>query len=249
MRKADPTFSERNYGAASFTRFLANYDHLLTVGDGGIVEVVTEGLERAIAREQRGNARSEDKREREARAVLLRTVLEAAQRHGNAPIPLSRLKDTMQAVAPDFDELALGYKSFTRFLSHYPDILVVDRAANTARPNDGILALPGDRAADASATGPDRRRRAKKGRDGAAEPPREKEPTDFPLPPRVPPLDGLDVAPALADKASIAAAGPATADPQRVETPLEEEPRPPREPREGRVKTIPRAAGLPGLDP
>lgn len=62
MRKQDPTFSERNYGAASFTRFLANYDHLLTVGDGGMVTVVTDGLQRALAREHKGSARSEDRR-------------------------------------------------------------------------------------------------------------------------------------------------------------------------------------------
>lgn len=39
MRKHDPTFSEKNYGAASFTRFLGRYADLIEVLDGGEVRV------------------------------------------------------------------------------------------------------------------------------------------------------------------------------------------------------------------
>jgi hypothetical protein len=166
MRKQDPTFSERNYGASSFTRFLASYEHLLIVGDGGMIRVATDGLARALVREQRAGQKSSDKGDKTARTVLMRTVLEASQRHGVLAVPLSRLKDTMQAVAPDFDELALGYKSFTQFLQAFPDIVVVDRSSNTARPNEGILPPESDKAALEAAThGPERRRRPRKGRD------------------------------------------------------------------------------------
>jgi uncharacterized LabA/DUF88 family protein len=274
MRKQDPTFSERNYGAASFTRFLANYDHLLTVGDGGMVTVVTDGLQRALAREHKGHARSEDRREKEARAVLMRTALEAAVRHGHHPIPLSRLKDTMQAVAPDFDELALGFKSFTKFLLQFPDILVVDRASNTARPNDGILpppsASPDKPAEQAPAPGVDRRRKPRKGRDALADTleegppaaPSPAAPKNEPAPARAPldvaaPLEVPAPTPALASlpapsptpaaPAPAASAGPP--EPPLVPEPEEVDTRPAREPRESRPKTIPKPAGLPGLDP
>jgi uncharacterized LabA/DUF88 family protein len=40
MRKHDSTFSEKNYGASNFTRFLKNYGRLVRVLDGGKVEVV-----------------------------------------------------------------------------------------------------------------------------------------------------------------------------------------------------------------
>lgn len=228
MRKQDPTFSERNYGASSFTRFLANYDHLLTVGDGGVVTVVTEGLQRALARTQRGSSRSEDKRDKEARLVLMRTVLESATRHGVSPVPLSRLKDTMQSVAPDFDELSLGYKSFTKFLLQYPDIVVVDRASNTARPADGILPPDADRGGDGGAQqGPDRRRRSRRGRDGADKGAEAAESSESGT--------AADTSEGSPGDAAHEAAG---------------EESKPREGRDAKAKAgPPKAAGLPGLDP
>ena len=42
MRKQDPTFSEKNYGASSFTKFLKSYPKLIQVGEGGMVEVVAD---------------------------------------------------------------------------------------------------------------------------------------------------------------------------------------------------------------
>lgn len=248
MRKQDPTFSERNYGAASFTRFLANYDHLLIVGDGGMVTVVTDGLQRALAREHKGSARSEDRREKEARAVLMRTTLEAAQRHGNHPIPLSRLKDTMQAVAPDFDELALGFKSFTKFLLQFPDILVVDRASNTARPNDGILPPPGEKAAEtAPIPGVDRRRKGRKGRDVVPDTLDEAGTPASPAP--APPPTPAPAPTASSASAPAPSPAPPPEPPPPPPEPDEVEGRPAREPRESRPKTVPKPAGLPGLDP
>ena len=167
LRKQDSTFSERNYGAASFTRFLANYDHLVTLLDGGLVRLTGEGqglgntVEKARGAPKPPTLTPE--RVANARAVLLRTVLEAAKRHGKLAVPLSRLKDTMQAVAPDFDEVALGYKTFTQFLMAFPDIVMVDRPSNSARPNEGIVPDGVDMPeGDASPANPERRRRAKK---------------------------------------------------------------------------------------
>ncbi len=40
MRKHDPTFSEKNYGASNFTRFLRSYGRVVRVLDGGRVEVL-----------------------------------------------------------------------------------------------------------------------------------------------------------------------------------------------------------------
>lgn len=167
LRKQDPTFSERNYGAPSFTRFLANYDHLVSLMDGGLVRLAGEGAggQGGTVEKARGPKLPPMSPEKvaNARAVLLRTVLEAAKRHGTLAVPLSRLKDTMQAVAPDFDEVALGYKTFTQFLMAFPEIVIVDRASNSARPNAGIVPdhveVP---EADAARSGPERRRRAKK---------------------------------------------------------------------------------------
>ncbi|MFO0747559.1 MAG: NYN domain-containing protein [Myxococcota bacterium] len=175
MRKQDATFSERNYGAGSFTRFLANYDHLVTIRDGGLLHV--EGDQRqAVSGEASAGASPESKREpgrypalgakaeAEARNVLLRTIIEATGDTGGAPVPLSRLKDTMQAVAPAFDEWDLGFKTFTQFLLAFPDIVVVDRASNTARPNEGIVPALTDRPGGAAGPPPsagDRRRRPK----------------------------------------------------------------------------------------
>lgn len=43
MRKQDPTFSERNYGARSFTSFLSNYEDLVETLEGGVVRAVPQG--------------------------------------------------------------------------------------------------------------------------------------------------------------------------------------------------------------
>ncbi|MCA9514527.1 MAG: NYN domain-containing protein [Myxococcales bacterium] len=42
MRKQDPTFSERNYGARSFTSFLSHYDGLVETLEGGVVRAIPQ---------------------------------------------------------------------------------------------------------------------------------------------------------------------------------------------------------------
>ncbi len=139
MRKQDAAFSERNYGASSFTKFLANYEHLVTVLEGGLLRVPRpdEADEEEEPHRSKRSRRSNRPRmtleqESEARAILSQAIVTAAGQQ--SPVPLSRLKDTMQLVASDFDELALGFKTFTRFLLAFPEAVIVDRANNVARP-------------------------------------------------------------------------------------------------------------------
>lgn len=159
MRRDDPTFSERNYGAPSFTRFLLNYEHLVEVAGGGLVRVI----DRTGAHPSASKAGAVDPEVvARARGIILRTALEAAKRHGAQPVPLSRLKDTMSAVAPDFDEIAVGYRSFTDLLAAFPDLVVLEREKHRARPNAGII--PEGVAVESRTDphhGPERRRRAR----------------------------------------------------------------------------------------
>ena len=167
MRKLDPTFSERNYGVATFTRFLRNYENLVTVREGGLVRVGSEPEEEGA----KGGTRSRSPRlagesEIAARDALTRAVAGAAARK-KGPVPLSRLKDTMQELAPDFDEFELGYKTFTRFLLAFPDVVVVDRASNTALPA-GSAAVATATASAGAEPGEEAGRRRRRGRDKAA---------------------------------------------------------------------------------
>ncbi|MGM0578670.1 MAG: NYN domain-containing protein [Myxococcota bacterium] len=141
MRKQDPTFSEKNYGASSFTRFLSNYEHLVEVLDGGVLQVTWDSVTGKPQEREGGGSKQPPKlapeMEAEARKVLTRSIREAS---GNGDsVSLSRLKDTMQDVAPDFDELGLGFRTFTRFLKAFPDIVVVERNRNRAHPADGVM--------------------------------------------------------------------------------------------------------------
>lgn len=156
LRKLDPTFSEKNYGASSFTRFLRSYENLVTVLEGGLVRVgeVEDGSAKPSGG-KRGPKLSAEA-EATARDVLTRAIAAAAART-KGPVKLSRLKDTMQELAPDFDELGLGFRTFTRFLLAFPDIVTVDRASNTAQPAPGVA--PAE-----PASGPETGRRARTGR-------------------------------------------------------------------------------------
>ncbi len=273
MRKQDPTFSERNYGASSFTRFLGNYDHLLTVGEGGMVRV-SPRVEPPTPT-PRGESREREKAIEVGRGVLLRTVIEATSRHG-AAVSLSRLKDTMQAVAPEFDEMSLGFKSFTSFLLAYPDVVSVDRIANTASPADGLIPPEADTRDEAPSIGTERRKRGRK--------PRESLPTAqaadiTPDHPDKRMESGLEVAPGSKSE-KAAAVSPESKASEKVESkasekveskpkasaetdvsgkapaadgapfppPAAREPRETRETREAREARA-KAPGLPGLEP
>ncbi len=167
MRAQDAAFSERNYGATTFTRFLAAYDHLVAVRHDGTAHALTR-LE-ASGRELVAMPRLTDRQLADARLVALRTAIEASGR-GKGALGLSRLKDLVQSVQPGFDELALGFESFGQFVLAFPDLFTIDLAANTVRPQEGIAPLPpdlgaGGTAADAAQSS-DRRRRKKPREDG-----------------------------------------------------------------------------------
>lgn len=239
MRKQDPTFSERNYGATSFTRFLANYDHLLTVGEGGMIRMVPRP-EVPPSSGPRGGVAERERAVENARGILLRTIVEATSRHGAVAVPLSRLKDTMQSVAPDFDEVTLGFKTFTAFLLAFPDVVAVDRTTNTARPAEGILPMPTSDEADLPAVAPERRRRTRKARDVSAQP---VEASEVPEPSRESIKREPGEAPAEPPASEARPESALRPEPKAEPKPLE--PKPEREPREAR----PRPPGLPGLEP
>ncbi|PKN53895.1 MAG: hypothetical protein CVU56_29405, partial [Deltaproteobacteria bacterium HGW-Deltaproteobacteria-14] len=174
MRKLDPTFSERNYGASSFTRFLRSYENLVTVLEGGMVRVGGPPEEDVARSGARGRApKLTGAAEQSARDVLSRAITVAMTRK-KGPVKLSRLKDTMQELEPDFDELGLGFRTFTRFLLAFPDVVVIDRASNTAQPTPGSAAAT----APSDAGGDDGRksrgdRRGRRGRGGKPDEPAE----------------------------------------------------------------------------
>jgi len=159
MRKQDPTFSERNYGAASFTRFLHNYDHIVTLLDGGLVRVGSERVEDGggdgAAKRKRPGLTPET--EAKARELLARAIATAAAKR--TPVRLSRLKDTLLNLDGDFDEGELGFRTFRHFLRAFPGVVTVDRendmvtpagAPKAAKPSD----TPAPRAAEAPPEAP-----------------------------------------------------------------------------------------------
>jgi len=157
VRKTDPAFSERNYGAASFTKFLREFD-FLEVLPGGMVRVDDDELVDDRNRRGRGRDRDRDRDakpaalpklapevEQEAREALTRAV-RAAHTPGRATIRMAKLKDVLEEVAPDFDESGLGYRSFTGFLSAFPDIVTLERGRRSVRPAPGVLSADGEEA-------------------------------------------------------------------------------------------------------
>ncbi|MEZ4267302.1 MAG: NYN domain-containing protein [Myxococcota bacterium] len=138
MRKQDPTFSERNYGASSFTRFLRNFDHLVELLDGGMVQVT------GASASPNGGPQSRQVEATPAKPPVLAPEIEAeAAEHvrraillaspDGEPVSLARLKDALGEVAPDFDEMALGFRTFTRFLKTFPTVVEVERDRNRVR--------------------------------------------------------------------------------------------------------------------
>lgn len=142
MRKQDPTFSERNYGAASFTRFLRNFDHLVELLDGGMVQVpnamaTSVPQNRAPANDAAPSKPPVLAPEIEAEAAEhVRRAIALASPDGES-VSLARLKDALGEVAPDFDEMALGFRTFTRFLKTFPQVVEVERDRNRVRAVTG----------------------------------------------------------------------------------------------------------------
>lgn len=156
MRKQDPTFSERNYGASSFTRFLRNFDHLIDLLDGGMVQVT--GAMAAGTQTQAAEALPAKPPvlapdiEAEAAGHVSRAIALASP--DGEPVSLARLKDALGEVAPDFDEMALGFRTFTRFLKTFPNVVEVERDRNRVRPVTGANQGKGKGGSEAPRTAP-----------------------------------------------------------------------------------------------
>jgi hypothetical protein len=60
-----------------------------------------------------------------ARDTLVKSLTQLVAKQGENLVSRSALKNMMKRLMPDFDERALGCKSFTTFLSKFPDIVVV----------------------------------------------------------------------------------------------------------------------------
>jgi|GEM_PF-1608733 len=140
MRKQDSTFSERNYGATSFTKFLENYDHVLKIERGGMVVVVDNDGDDDRDRD-RGNGRRRPVKlapdiQAEVESLLKRAVLKACA--GQDGVGLTRLKDTLTSLDGSFDETGLGFRSFTSFLKAFPGIVELSRGRNQVVPGPDL---------------------------------------------------------------------------------------------------------------
>ena len=60
-----------------------------------------------------------------ARDTLVKSLTQLVAKQGENLVSRSALKNMMKRLMPDFDERALGCKSFTTFLAKFPDIVVV----------------------------------------------------------------------------------------------------------------------------
>jgi hypothetical protein len=160
----DPTFDPRNYGCADFGAWFANYSQLFRSrastrrSEFGAPEPMSHV----------GDARQPV--ESVARAVLMRALVDASWQ--GFPMSIARFRDVVQAIAPDFNERALGFDSFLACLEAFPDLVSIDRGAWEIHPNDGVIARdpkrPGAPPDTVVANRPDRRRR--KAAEAAPEP-------------------------------------------------------------------------------
>lgn len=168
--EADPAFDPRNYGCPDFDTWFSKYSHLF------------ERAPRAASAARRP-ATSDSATQpgiapgagSVARAILMRALVDASF-HG-FPVSLSRFRDTVQLVAPDFNERAFGFETFLACLEAFPDLVIVDRDTWQIYPNDGVIPLdpprPGARGEKGSIPIEDRRRARREPNEPAGGPPGE----------------------------------------------------------------------------
>lgn len=154
--EGDPSFDPRNYGCADFDTWFSKYHHLFagarreappaerraSPGEGALQPGVASGAGSVV------------------RAILMRALVDASFQ--GFPVSLSRFRDTVQLVAPDFSEAAFGFDTFLACLEAFPDLVVIDRGAWQVYPNDGVIPLdpprPGPRTERLVTPGEERRR-------------------------------------------------------------------------------------------
>ncbi len=117
MLQLDPAFSERAYGAGSFSDFvekLKKAEFINVSGSGGryIIERRGGGPEKAAARPEEGLPK-------------LRDVLETHRMELEEGATGEELEQWMQAEHPDFDLAKFGFQQFSEFLNYAQDKTVV----------------------------------------------------------------------------------------------------------------------------
>lgn len=131
--EADPSFDPRNYGCADFATWFSKYQHLFAPPADLASDQATSGRQPLEANTKPGAS------DGVTRAILMRSLVEASLR--GFPMPLARFRDVVQTVAPDFDEMAFGFKTFLTCLETFRDLVIVDRETWQVRPNDGVIPL------------------------------------------------------------------------------------------------------------
>jgi uncharacterized protein (TIGR00288 family) len=118
MLQLDPAFSERAYGAGSFSDFvekLKKADFINVSGSGG----------RYIIERRGGHAPEKAAPKPEEALPLLRDVLETHRMELEEGVTADQLEQWMQAEHPDFDLSKFGFQQFSEFLNYAQDKTVV----------------------------------------------------------------------------------------------------------------------------
>ena len=126
MLQLDPAFSERAYGAGSFSEFvdkLKKAEFINVSGSGGRYMI-----------ERRGGAITEKAAPRPEEALpLLRDVLETHRMELENGASAEELEQWMQAEHPEFGLSKYGFQQFTEFLNYAQDKTVVRTEMNEER--------------------------------------------------------------------------------------------------------------------
>jgi len=119
MLQLDPAFSEKAYGAGSFSEFvdrLKKADFVNVSGTGGRILIERKG----------GSAQAERPAPKPEEALpLLRDTLETHRLDMEAGVHADQLAAWMQEEHPNFDPRNLGFQEFAEFLNYAQDKLVV----------------------------------------------------------------------------------------------------------------------------
>jgi uncharacterized protein (TIGR00288 family) len=118
MLQLDPAFSERAYGAGSFSDFvekLKKAEFINVSGSGG----------RYIIERRGGHGPEKAAPKPEEALPMLRDMLETHRMELEEGATAEELEQWMQAEHPDFDLAALGFQQFSEFLNYAQDKTVV----------------------------------------------------------------------------------------------------------------------------
>jgi uncharacterized protein (TIGR00288 family) len=118
MLQLDPTFSEKAYGAGSFTDFIEK------LRDADYVNV--SGAEGRYVIERKGEAKQEEPAQKPELALpLLRDVLETHRIELDSGAPADELEAWFRGEHTDFEPRKYGFQEFAEFLNYAQDKLLV----------------------------------------------------------------------------------------------------------------------------